>query len=98
MHVDTDVRWMAPGNEVLYWESWGERHSLFDLRSAETHLLPDPTARVLKQLAKCPATVRDVAETICVSSDQVCDEQFLEYVARLFLQLQNVGLIEKADT
>ena len=98
MHADMDMRWMAPGNAVLYWESWGEQHALFDLRSAETHLLPDPTARVLQHIARCPATVRDVAESLCVASDKVCDEQFLEYVARLFLQLQNVGLIEKADT
>jgi PqqD family protein of HPr-rel-A system len=98
MHADKAVRWTAPGEAVLYWESWGEQHALFDLRSAETHLLADPTARVLQQLARCPATVRDVAESLCVASDQVCDEQFLEYATRLFLQLQNVGLIEKADT
>lgn len=97
MHVDKDMRWTAPGKAVLFWESWGEQHALFDLRSGETHLLPDPTAQVLKQLARCPATVREMAECKCVESDVVCDEQFLEYVSRLFLQLRNVGLIEKAD-
>ena len=98
MHTDTAMRWTAPGNAVLYWESWEEQHAVFDLRSGETHLLSDPTARVLQQLANRPATVTEVAEYVSVASDKVCDEQFLEQVARLFLQLQNVGLIEKADT
>ena len=60
-------------------------------------MLPEPTARVLQHLAKCVATVKEVAEYISLASDQVCDEQFLTYVAGLFLQLQKVGLIEKAD-
>jgi len=98
VRFDMDIRWTAPGNNVLYWESWGEQHALFDLRSGETHLLADPTAQVLQQLAKCSATVRDVAGYLCVASDEVCDEEFLKYVAHLFLQLHNVGLIEKADT
>lgn len=98
MHSDTAMRWTAPGNGVLYWESWKEQHAIFDLRSGETHLLPDPTARVLQQFARRPATVREVAEYLCVASDKVCDERFLEHVERLFLQLQNAGLIEKAAT
>ena len=98
MHTDTDMRWTAPGTAVLYWESWGLQHAVFDLRSGETHMLTDPTARVLQQLSRCSATVREVAEYVSVASDRACDEQFLEQLARLFLQLQNVGLIEKADT
>jgi PqqD family protein of HPr-rel-A system len=97
MHADTNVRWAAPASAVLFWESWGEQHAVFDLRSGETHMLPDTTVRVLQQLARCPSTVREVADHLCVASDKVCDEQFLEQVVWLFLQLQNAGLIEKAD-
>ena len=97
MHADADSRWAAPGGAVLYWESWGEQHAVFDLRSGETHMLPDPTARVLQHLTRCPSTVREVADRLCVASDKVCDEHFMEQVAWLFLQLQNAGLIEKAD-
>jgi PqqD family protein of HPr-rel-A system len=92
------VRWVAPGNTVLYWESWGEQHAVFDLRSGETHMLPDQTAWVLKYLASCPATVKDVAGSVPLASDQVCDEKLLEHITGLCLQLQKVGLIEKADT
>jgi PqqD family protein of HPr-rel-A system len=98
MHAVRDVRWAAPGSTVFYWESWGEQYAVFDLRSGETHMLPDPTARVLQHLARCSATVKEVAENISLAPDQVCDERFLSYVAGLFLQLQKVGLIEKADT
>jgi PqqD family protein of HPr-rel-A system len=97
MYVDADICWTVSGNAVLFWESWGEQHALFDLRSGETHLLPDPTAQVLQHLARGPSTAREVAEHLCVASDQICDEQFLEQVVWLLLQLQNAGLIEKAD-
>jgi len=60
-------------------------------------MLPDPTARVLRHLARCPSTARDVADHLCMAADKVCDEQFLEQVVWLLLQLQNAGLIEKAD-
>jgi PqqD family protein of HPr-rel-A system len=98
MHAVRDARWTAPDSTVLYWEHWGEQHAVFDLLSGETHMLPDPTARVLQQLARCPATVKEVAEYLSLAPDQVCDERFLTYVAGLFLQLQKVGLIEKIDT
>jgi PqqD family protein of HPr-rel-A system len=97
MYADTDSCWTAPGNAVLYWESWGEQHAVFDVRSGETHLLPDPTARVLQQLARHPATASEVAEQLCMASDTGCNEQFLEQVIWLIQQLQNAGLIEKAD-
>ena len=97
MHADRDRRWTAPGNAVLHWESWGEQHAVFDSRSGETHMLPDPTSRALRHLARHPSTVREVAEHLCEDSGKVCDEQFLEQVAWLLLQLQNAGLIEKAD-
>ena len=93
-----DMRWTAPGKAVLYWESWEEQHAVFDLRSGETHFLSDPTARVLQQLVKCPATVTEVAKYVCATSGKTCDKQYLEHITGLFLQLQNVGLIEKADT
>ena len=98
MHAIRDMRWTAPGKAVLYWERWEEQHAVFDLRSGETHMLADPTARVLQQLSRCPATVNEVAESVSLASDKVCDERFLEQVTGLFLQLQKVGLIEKADT
>ena len=98
MHAAVDMRWTAPGKAVLFWESWGEQHAVFDLRSGETHILADLTARVLQRLAKRPATVNEVAESVALASDTVCDEPFLEQVAGLFLHLQKVGLIETADT
>ena len=61
-------------------------------------MLSDQTARVLNYLARYPATVKEVAEADSLASDTVCDDRFMEQVAALFLQLQKVGLIEKADT
>lgn len=98
MHASRDARWSAPDRKVLYWESWEEQHAVFDLRSGETHMLPDSAAQVLQQLARCPTTVEEAAESLSLAPDQVCDEQFLTYVAGIFLQLQKVGLIEKVDT
>ena len=60
-------------------------------------MLADPTARVLQQLAKCPATVNEVAESVSLASGQVCNDRLLEQVTGILLQLQKVGLIEKAD-
>ncbi len=76
----------------------GEQHAVFDIRSGETHLLPDPTARVLQQLVVRPGTVKEITETLCRESGEIYNEQSLERIARLVRQLQNVELIEKADT
>jgi len=61
-------------------------------------MLADPTARVLQQLARRPATVNEVAESVSLASAKVCNDRLLEQVAGILLQLQKVGLIEKADT
>lgn len=97
-HSETELRWVAPEEKELFWESWGEQHAVFDTRSGETHLLPDPTARVLQQLIVRPATVKEVTEILCAESGEAFDERSLEVVARHFRQLENVDLIENADT
>jgi PqqD family protein of HPr-rel-A system len=96
MNNESDVRWAAPGIMRLYWEGWGEQHAVFDLRSGETHMLSDLTACVLKHLVHCPSTVKEVAEELCVTSNKICNERFMENIEWIFLQLQNAGLIEKA--
>jgi len=61
-------------------------------------MLADLTARVLQQLARCPATVNEVLESVSLASAKVRNDRLLEQVAEILLQLQKVGLIEKADT
>lgn len=97
MNGKSEVRWAAPGSTRLYWESWGGQHAVFDLRSGETHLLPDLTACVLQQLACCPSTVKEVVEHLRMASDESCNERFLENIEWIILQLQNAGLIENTD-
>ena len=97
-HSEKELCWVAPEQKELFWESWGEQHAVFDTRSGETHLLPDPTARVLQQLIVRPGTVKEVAESLCAESGEAFNEQSLEVVERLFRQLESAELIEKADT
>ena len=98
MNTSLESWWVAPGESELCWESWGALHAVFDVRSGETHLLPDPTARVLQRLMVRPGTIREVAETFCVESGEAFNEDSLERIERLFRQLQSVELIEKADS
>ncbi len=88
--------WSTLAGEVLYWESWGEQHTVFDSLSGETHLLPDWTARVLRKLDNRAWIARELAEALCAETGEPCDEQFVMDITRLLQQLQAVGLVEKS--
>lgn len=93
--ANVEICWTTVADDVLYWESWGDQHALFDTRSGETHLLPDMTASLLRQLAVRPYNARILAETLCARTGETLDEQFLGHIMRLLEQLQEMGLIEK---
>lgn len=93
-----ETRWMAPEKQELHWTDWGEQLAVYDARSGDTHLLAEPTARVLQQLAVRPGTARQVTEALCTESGEICNKQSLARIARLLLQLRDAGLVEKSGT
>jgi len=93
--AEAEPCWSTLAHDVLYWESWGEQHAVFDSLSGETHLLPESTARVLRKIGEHACTARQLAETLCVATDESCDEHFIMDITRLLQQLQVVGLVEK---
>ena len=94
--AESAPRWTTLPEGVLHWESWGEQHAVFDVRSGETHLLPDSTVRLLRQLDNSPNTATALANALCEQSGETCDEQFVAHIARLLQQLHAVGLVERS--
>ena len=88
--------WSRPPGGELCWESWGDQHAVFDSLSGETHLLPDLTARVLRNLNDHGSTPGELAEAICVDTGEPADTVTVEDIARLMQQLEAVGLVEKS--
>jgi len=95
-NFDAEARWTAPDRQELHWEKFGAQYAVYDARSGETHLLAEPTARVLQRLLVCPGTVSEITEALCRESGENRDEHSLESNSRLLRQLHSVGLIEKA--
>ena len=89
--------WTRLAGGELVWESWGEQHAVFDSLSGDTHLLPEKTARVLRNVADRACSAREIAETVCAETGDLCDEQFVMSITRVLQQLQVVGLVEKRD-
>ena len=88
--------WSRPPGGELCWESWDDQHAVFDSLSGETHLLPDLTARILRNLNDHGSTPGELAEAICQELGEPCDAEFVEDIARLMQQLETVGLVEKS--
>jgi len=88
--------WSMCNDHELHWESWGEQHAIFDSLSGETHLLPDLTAHVLRNLDNRVCTARQLAEALCAEMDEPCDEQFIKNITRTLQQLQAVELVEQS--
>lgn len=97
-HTKAETRWRAPEKQELVWERWDEQYAVYDARSGETHLLAEPTARLLQCLVACPGTVKEVTEVLCNDSGECCDEHSWERIAQLLRQLHDAGLVEKAGT
>lgn len=96
--TDAGVHWTGIAGAALYWESWGEQHAVFDIRSGDTHLIPDMTAQVLQQLNQIPCTASKLAHMLCMQSQVTCDENYVEHIEELLRQLQDMGLVEKTTT
>lgn len=94
--AEAEPSWSMPADCVLYWESWGEQHAVFDNLSGETHLLPDLTARVLRKLGEHTFTASQLAQALCGEADESCDQHLVMDITRLLQQLQVVGLVEKS--
>lgn len=88
--------WSTLAKDVLYWENWGEQYAVYDSLSGDTHLLPELTAYVIRKLVECSYTARQLAEALCVETDESCDEHFVMEITRLLHQLQTIGLVEKS--
>ena len=92
---ETESRWVAPDEQQLHWEDWGELCAVFDDRSGDTHMLAGPTVRVLQQLVRQTASARELVKALGIGSDEVGDADALEKTARILQQLHSAGLIEK---
>ena len=95
---ESEMRWIAPEKQQLYWEDWGELCAVYDSRSGDTHLLAEPTARLLQQLVLHSATTREIGRLMGGVSDASGEARSLETAARILQQLHSAGLIEKACT
>ena len=94
--AEAEPCWSTLADDVLYWESWGEQHAVYDSLSGETHLLPELTARVLHKIGERACTARQLAEALCTETGESCDEHFVMGITRLLHQLQTAGLVEKS--
>ena len=97
-YSDAEACWIAPERHELHWEKFGEQYAVYDDRSGDTHLLAEPSARVLQRLLAESGTVSEVTEALCNESGERCDEHARESNSRLLRQLYSVGLIEKVRT
>ncbi len=98
MTAETETCWIIPDASSLSWESWGDQYAVFDARSGETHMLPELTARLLRQLGVTSATDSVLAETCCSEAGEVCDKRFIAQITQLLTQLHNVGQIVKVTS
>lgn len=79
--------WTALGFSELLTETWEEETFLFNPASGETHLLNQVALSLLEQLARKPASTREVHDLF------LPDDAEPELVAALDQQLQQLELI-----
>ena len=89
-------RWVAPQEAEIHWENWGGQYAVFDARSGDTHLLSEPTARLLQLLVRSPGTASEITEALCREAGEQRETHSQADTEVLLQQLYNVGLIEKA--
>ena len=94
-YPESATGWRIFEEGALHWEKWGEQYALYDALSGETHLLPEFSASLLQLLSTSPRTLAEVAGELCLDSEEICDQAFLEHVSQLLAQLQEAGLTEK---
>ena len=90
--------WSLVSNDSLHWESWGEQHAVYSNLSGETHLLPDLTWKILRELNGRANTAKGLAQALSAGSDTTAtgEDNLIVDITRLLLQLQATGLVEKS--
>lgn len=88
-------RWQAGEPDALRWAHWGGEYVLFHEASGLTHLVNEPTARLLREILVEPADLSQIAARLGSVSGAEGAADFAQQVAVLLERLDVLGLVQR---
>ncbi len=92
-----DHDWQLISPQSLLMEEFGDNTLCYNKHSAETHLLNAFPAELLKLIITKPGTTEELAKKLAESLGTDYDEKWLQSVARVLKDLQQIHLIETCE-